>query len=316
MTSSVQQTNGDTAWTPPATMKLHSGRPLEPKLVFFSPPPEEIGEVTSGYSSLKKGQTFLNRITAIPSDVWQGGLLFAVIAGFVPGILINFIPGATPFAVIVGFLAAFGVLGFFIYAATFPRCSYVGSKGVATFTLAKGKADAETFLFEKASELRSEETRKYKNNIYQGTSYTYTWTDGAGKSVHAISGMYVSEKSTPSDKNDYTLALSAERAWTSFLFEGAKKELEQRGSLTFKAKNADALTLGDGFIEINRRGEVVRLNRDDMPMLVVEQGVVTVSSKNTTFNFFGSTGAYTFNYHDIANASLFLVLFDALIAKS
>jgi hypothetical protein len=314
MTSSVQA-GGDTTWTPPAGMKLHSGRPFDPKLVFFAPPPSDIGEVISGYSSLVKGQTFLNRIAAIPSDVWQGALLFTVVAGFVPGILINFIPGATPIAVIVGLLAAFGVLGFFIYAATFPRCSYVGEKGVATFTFAKGEVKAETFLFEKASELRSEETRNYKNNIYQGTSYGYTWTDGGGNSVHTISGMYVSEKKIPSDKNDYPLALSAEHAWASFMFERVKEELEQKGSITFRAKNADALTLGDGFIEINRRGEVVRLTREDMPMLSVDQGVVTVSSKDTTFNFFGSTGAYTFNYHDIANASLFLVLFDTLLKK-
>jgi hypothetical protein len=309
MTSSAQQGGGSATWTPPAHMKLHSGRPLDPEQIFFASPPAEIGEVVSAYSSLKKNQSLFSKISTIPSDVWQGALLFGVVAGFVPGLLISFIPGAKLVALIIGLVCGFGVLGFFVKAAMMPRCSYVGKKGVSQFI---NDAVPDTFLFENASELRTEETLKYKNNIYQGTSYTFTWSVKEGKPF-AISGMYVSEQKIPDDKNDYTLALSAEKAWTALTFERAKKELEEHGSITFRANNADALTLGDGFIEINRRGEKVRLNREDMPMITAEKGVVTVSSKNTTFSFFGSTGAYKFNYHDIANASLFLVLFDSLV---
>lgn len=313
MTSSVQQAGNDTTWAPPAHMTLHSGRPIGPEQVFFAEPPAEIGEVISGYSSLAKNQSIFGKIATIPSDVWQGALLFAVVGGFVPGLLINFIPGARIVALVVGFLAAFGVLGFMIYAAIMPRCSFVGKKGLTQISGPKNNRKPETFLFENASELRSEETRKYKEKVYQGTSYVYSWTDASGKVVQAITGMYVSEQGTPSDKNDYTLALSAEKAWTAFIFERTKKELEQNGKIVFRAKNADTLTLGDGFIEISRRGESVRLNREAMPMLSVEQGVVTLSSKHTTFNFFGSTGAYTFNYHDIANAQLLLHLFNTLM---
>jgi hypothetical protein len=309
MTSSAQQAGDSNTWTPPAHMKLHSGRPLEPQLIFFAPPPPEIGEVISGYSSLKKNQSIFSKIATIPSDVWQGALLFGVVAGFVPGLLIGFIPGAKFVALIVGLICGFGVLGFFVKAGMLPRCSYVGKKGVIQFM---GEAPPDTFLFENASELRTEETLKYKNNIYQGTSYTYTWSVKEGKPF-VISGMYVSEKKIPDDKNDYTLALSAEKAWTVFTFERAKKELEEHGSITFRANNADLLILGDGFIEINRRGEKVRLTREDMPMITAEKGVVTVSSKDTSYNFFGSTGAYKFNYYDIANAQLFLALFDSLV---
>ncbi len=309
MTASAQRATGETFWTPPADMKLHSGRPLDPKLIFFASPPPEIGEVISAYSSLKKNQSIFSKIATIPSDVWQGALLFAVVAGFVPGLLINFIPGAKLVALIVGLAAGLGVLGFFIKAGMLPRCSYVGKKGV---TQCMGEASPDTFLFENAAELRTEETLKYKDDIYQGTSYTFTWTPKAGK-LFAISGMYVSEKNIPDDKNDYTLALSAEKAWTAFAFERAKRELGEKGAITFRANNSDLLVLGDGFIEINRRGEKVRLTRKDMPVVSAEKGVVTVSSKDTTYNFFGSTGAYKFNYHDIANASLFLVLFDSLV---
>jgi hypothetical protein len=307
--SPKQEAATNTIWTPPASLKLHSGRPLDSKLIFFASPPPEIGEVLSGYSSLKKNQSIFSKLATIPSDVWQGALLFGVVAGFVPGLLIKLIPGANLIALIVGLVCGFGVLGFFVKAAMMPRCSYVGKKGVAQFI---NDAVPDTFLFENATELRTEETLKYKNNVYQGTSYTYTWTPKEGKPF-AILGMYVSEQKIPDDKNDYTLALSAEKAWTAFTFERAKKELEEKGSITFRANNADTLTLTDGVLEIYRGGETARLTREDMPMITLEKGVVTVSSKDTSYNFFGSTGAYKFNYHDIANASLFLVLFDSLV---
>jgi hypothetical protein len=309
MTSSAQNASTTTTWTPPATLTLHSGRPLDPEQLFFASPPTDIGEVVSVYSSLHKNQSMVSKIATIPSDVWQGALLFAVVAGFVPGLLIGFIPGAKLVALIVGLICGFGVLGFFIKAGMLPRCSYVSKKGVAQFV---GEAPPDIFLFENATELRIEETLKYKEKVYQGTSYTFTWTVNEGKPF-IISGMYVSEQKIPDDKNDYTLALSAEKAWTAFAFEHAKKELEEKGSITFRAKNADVLTLGDGFLEISRRGETVRLTREDVPMISVDKGVVAVSSKNTIYTFFGSAGAYKFNYHDIANARLFLTLFDTLV---
>ena len=85
------------------------------------------------------------------------------------------------------------------------------------------------------------------------------------------------------------------------------------GRVTFNAANGDALTLGDGYIEIARRDEQVHLDREDMPRLNVNDGIVTVSSKNTSYKFFGSQGSYQFNYHDIGNAKLFLLLFDTLL---
>jgi hypothetical protein len=307
--SSKQEVTASTPWTPPASLKLHSGRPLDPKLIFFASPPAEIGEVVSGYSSLKKNQSIFSKIATIPSDVWQGALLFAVVAAFVPGFLIGLIPGARLVAVIVALIAGLGVLGFFIKAGMLPRCSYVGKKGVIQFM---GEAPPDTFLFENATELRTEETLKYKDNIYQGTSYTFTWTLKEGKPF-AISGMYVSEKNVPDDKNDYTLALSAEKAWTAFAFERAKEDLEQNGGFTFKVSNGDILTLGDGFIDIARGSEHVRLNREDMPRLIVERGVVMLEGKNVNQNYFGLLGPYEFKYHDIANASLFVALFDSLV---
>jgi hypothetical protein len=312
--SSKQEATANTPWSPPAAMKLHSGRPLDPKLLFFASPPAEIGEVISGYSSLKKGQPALARLSQIPADIWQGALFLGILAGFIPGLIIGFIPGGDLIGLIVGLLAGFGVLGFMVWVALAPRCTYVGTKGFAELMRMKGKlTDPDIRLFEKARELRTEETRKYKGNAYQGTSYTFSWTDDSGAEVFKVSGLHVSENNTPHDKNDYTLGLAAERAWTAFAFERAKKDLGQNGGMTFRIKNGDLLTLGDGFIEITRGSEHVRLNREDMPMLIIEQGVVMLEGKNLNQNYFGLLGPYEFSYYDLANASLFLALFDSLV---
>jgi hypothetical protein len=50
-----------------------------------------------------------------------------------------------------------------------------------------------------------------------------------------------------------------------------------------------------------------------MTKVRVERGVVTLSTKDTTRNLFGTQNAYSFKYHDIGNAKLFLILFDALV---
>jgi hypothetical protein len=313
MTSSSpkQEVPAITPWSPPASLKLHSGRPLDPKMIFFASPPADIGEVVSAYSSLKKGQPALARLSQIPADIWQGALFLGILAGFVPGLIISFIPGGDLIGLIVGLLAGFGVLGFMLWVALAPRCTYVGTKGFAEFMRMKGKlTDPDIRLFEKARELRTEETRKYKENAYQSTSYTFSWTDERGAEVFKVSGLHVSEKGTPHDKNDYMLGLAAERAWTNFAFERAKQE---QNGMTFRLNNGDILTLGEGFIDIARGSEHVRLNREDLPNLTIEQGVVKLSGKNINQVFFGLLSSYEFNYYDIANASLFVALFDSLV---
>jgi hypothetical protein len=314
MTSSQSQViTGGTVWTPPVALLSHGGQPLDPKRLFFAPPPAEIGALISAYSSFEQNQSITSKLSNTTSETWMGALMFAVIAGFVPGLLINFIPGAGLIALIVGLGAGLSVLWVMVWASLAPTCSYVGTQGIAKFTLSKDKVVPEMFEFAKAAELRTETTRKYKNNIYQYTTYDYTWSGAEGKETYKLSGLYYNEQGVPPDKNEYTLALAAEKAWSALALERANRDIEIGGRVTFNAVNGDALTLGDGYVEIARRGEQVRLAREDMPKLSVDNGVVTVSSKNTSYNFFGAKGAYKFNYNDIGNAKLFLLLFDTLI---
>ena len=46
----------------------------------------------------------------------------------------------------------------------------------------------EVFTFREATELRTSQTRRYTNGVYQGTDYTYTWTDVTGRKRYTVSG--------------------------------------------------------------------------------------------------------------------------------
>jgi hypothetical protein len=312
-TSQSQVTLGETLWTPPATLLSHSGQPLDPRRIFFAPPPAEIGMVLNAYSSYRKNESIISQLSRTTSEIWFAGLMLGAIAAIIPGLLINLIPGAGFIAFILALAIFLGVLGFFLWAGLMPTCSYVGTHGIAKYTLAKGKITPEIFAFATAAELRTENTRKYKNNVYQYTTYGFKWTDAEGKDVFKLSGMYHSKQGLPPDKNEYTLAFAGEKAWSAFALERAKQDMATRGSVSFNAVNGDTITLGNGFIAFSRRGEQVRLTRADMPQLSVNEGVVTISSKDTTYNFFGAKGAYKFNYHDIANAEIFLSLYESLM---
>ena len=149
-----------TAWTPPVGLLSHSGQLLASKRIFFAAPPEAIGTVTSAYSSFEQNQSLANKLSNTTSETWMSALICAIFAGFIPGLLINLIPGASLVALIVGLCAGFGVLWVMIRADFTPACSYVGTQGIAKYV--KNKAVPEIFEFNKATELRTETTRKYK----------------------------------------------------------------------------------------------------------------------------------------------------------
>jgi hypothetical protein len=311
--SQSQVTTGKTVWTPPVALLSHSGRSLDPRNIFFASPPAEIGTVVSAYSSFRKNQSITSKLSNTTVETWQGSLMLGAIAGIVPALLINFIPGAKLIALIVGLVVGLSVVGLLVWLSLAPTCSYVGTQGFAKYRLVKNETNPEIFKFADASELRTEMTRKYKNGIYQYTTYDYKWSNAEGKETYRLSGLYYNKEGIPPDKNEYTLALSAEKAWYDFIFERAKHDIETIGKVVFNAVNGDTLTIGDGYVEIVRRGEQIHLTREDMPKSSVTDGVVTISSKDTSYSFFGSKGAYKFNYHDIGNAKLFLMLFDTLM---
>src|SRR5262249_6577372 len=108
-----------------------------------------------------------------------------------------------------------------VYLTRFKHtCSYVGRDGVARFVCSGDRTQltvAEVFCFRDATELRTSQTRHYMNGAYQGTDYTFSWTDINGLTKYVIHGRHKSEQGRPPTGDKFHLAVAAEVAWTMHL---------------------------------------------------------------------------------------------------
>jgi hypothetical protein len=315
------------AWQPPATLLDHGDQPLSDKLVFFAPPPAEIGDLLSANSSLEVGKSPKRRDGYATYLDWFSSLIFASLAGMFSWFLfIMIMPNR--YSTNIDFYTLGQVLGVIVggfvlwrfspkVAIALASCSYVGTDGVAEFLWddAFDKRQKPRLLrFQNATELRVTQTRTYINNAYMHTTFMYHWTDAAGKTAYILNGLYrQNQKTSTLEQTRYRFTTASEDSWTLFALERAKAELGQNGTVRFNAKDDNALILGNGFLEIYQRGETVRLGADELARVSVDKGVVTIAHKDAKRSLFGSQGFYKFDYYDIANAKLFLGLLNALV---
>ncbi len=103
-------------------------------------------------------------------------------------------------------------------------CSYVGETGAVRYRVVgkPGNPPKTEFIdFNTAADLRTAQTRNYYNGIYTGTTYSFTWTDAAGKKLLNLRGNYSSKVGTPKPTSPYHFARVAENAWSRFLIARA-----------------------------------------------------------------------------------------------
>jgi hypothetical protein len=321
MTSSLQNTESAGFWTPPPSLVNHKGDALDNKVIFFAPPPPEIGQLLSGYSSLGLDLATQKRDGYATYSNWLQAFIWTFLAGFLSWFILVLATKAETLSLIIGV-----VVGAFTLWRTLQKdagvdlatCTYVGTQGVAQYVWQDDESKRltpVTLRFKDVAELRTWETRQFINGAYQHTTYGFMWTGGSSPDGYGIGGLYRHQQGTPPAHDRYYFALAAEHAWTVFSLERALQQLAQGSSVTFDIKNGDTFTLSSAALELRRKGETIQLSRDDEPRLHVQNGVLTLSSKDTTRSFFGTKGAYSFKYLDVANARLLLVLFDNLMKR-
>ncbi len=204
-------------WTPLSSVRDHSGGPVATGRDFFVPPPTEIGEVLSAYSSLPLGKSPNPARTRLRTTLAM--MLVGVVLGGLTGIgseggaadkLGTMALGACVFAIPLGIIT---FLIMYLLRKDY-RCDYVGKYGVAAFDLVKlrkGK-DGSVLRFADAAALNKTETPvKLRGVVQVATSYEYIWVDPTGKPLFTISGEYYSSEQPPDDK--YHFAIATERAW-------------------------------------------------------------------------------------------------------
>jgi hypothetical protein len=303
-------------WTPTFGVINHGGDLLGTDAIFFAAPPAEIGNLLSADSTLGADLKTKKRNGYTTYLNWFQALLWAGLAGFLTWFILALLIKNDITAILAGVTVAA-----FTFWRTFEKdghvspatCTFVGSQGIAQYVWDDDESKRQTphlLLFQNATELRTLETRHFIKNAYQYTTYVYQWYDSS-RAGFSVSGLYINQNSL-SESRSYHFALAAEKAWTLFKMERALDSLLQGNSVSFDIKNGDTLILTNEAVELRRKGKTVRIDYKDNPHFDVQQGVMTLTSQDTSRSFFGDKGSYSFNYHDVTNAQLLLLLFNTL----
>jgi hypothetical protein len=291
----------------------HGGGPLPGDSDFFADPPEAIGPVLSAHTTLTARK-----------QPWRSGgrLILAGIVGLA-GLLVGavIVVLATPrgdfwqilwptVGSLLGVGIAYGVTRFS------HVCTYVGRDGVAKFTCSGSRdrvKDAGTFLFRDALELRTGQTVRYVNGVYQGTDYSFTWTDVGGRPRHVIGGTFRNQKGPPVTTDLYHYGRAAEMAWTAYLLTQVKRQMALAGSVAFNLKNGHTLRVAPGKLILQMGGEPVEWNAEEIGGVLLDKGVVKVKRADAQEGWFSATGVVKFPFDSLANARLFFHLVDKFL---
>lgn len=311
-------------WLPPPTVTEHTGEPLSPKYDFFASPPDEIGEIRSAYSSLKKGEQF-NTLRARLRGV-------AVVAAFGVAVAIGLELAARVLTSLAeethlprAFWAAVpgAALGVLLWRLTRSRglCNYVGSTGCAEIV---GSASGDKLIkrrivqFQDAGGLMASVSRHFQRTEYRYTEYSFRWypRDGGGPCFE-ITGSHAANLESPPPANYYHFGRAAEAAWCAYRAPFFDFELAQHGYLRFKLGSDRALRVGQAFLELEEAdGARYRAESSEIGSVKVESAQLTLARKEGASGFFGKLGEYGIISWDLSsmhNSRIFLLAFEKLL---
>lgn len=232
------------AWTPPLGTIDHRGVPLSGNLVFFEPPPPEIGEVISASSTMPTKQAARawrrRRAASVIRSLFRrdGGLQHLGYWGIGLTAVLLFIsfgmgldsnsPWLMYPAIVVtllGLISLFSLarkffdLCLYMFDNTQPTCRYVGVSGIARFRAKTWRrpADQRVFLFANAEKMDFSAVETYRLlplfRIYHYTTYRAVWSASSGQTAFALVGIHFFGKAEPPEDDEWHFACSAAAGW-------------------------------------------------------------------------------------------------------
>lgn len=292
----------------------HRGEPLAQGMDFFAPPPTEIGALKSAHSNLKQDERPYEPGNRLAMTLGLG------IAGAAGGWWFQRYLEVRDPSWQFGW-PALGFLGLAIgawLATEFSKTvSYVGQQGIARIRCKKTRDEVvsqDVFLFEKAVELRTGQTRHYTNGVYTGTTYFFNWTNQGGKTVYTLQGRYQSEKGDPAAGDQYHWASAAEIAWSNWYINDPKVAAD--GTLKFFLSSGDCVAVGNGYLDLRFGGKTARCDCADIASVTINNGQFTIKRKDASIGWFSSTGVFSFPYASMGNVKIFMFALDRLAGLS
>ena len=296
----------------PSGVVLHSGVELDPEMEFPIDAPPEIGELRTAQSTIG-----VKNINSIPYRIFLslvGVLMFLpLVGGIIYALTASWLDNSVWISLGVGLAVGLAAC-VAIFIGTGPKkiMTFVGESGVVRYKFKHvelGPAKTEMLLFSQTNDLRTGVTENYSNGIYANTTYDYSWYDETGSKIFTEAGAFRgnSEGLPKKDIDPYFFGLSAERAYNEFATDRMAKEFEEKGVVEFFIhgfKKRDTVRVGDGYLEFDFKGNVDRVEADDIKRIRVEDGVFFIDTKDA--KFFGRQGKFRFVYGKLSNAQLFL----------
>jgi hypothetical protein len=294
-------------WIPSPNLYTHAGTLVSEgvqDIEFFAIPPAEIGEIQSVSSTLRRSQQ------PQPAFVKIGLSLLVLLISLALAI---FLWEASPVFSICGLGVGIG-LALIAYASLDfnHRCSFVGTEGIAYYTL-KGSRTASVkatyLMFREVGDLFTQQTSNYVNGVYTGTDYQYNFTRPQNQ-PHKISGTYRDNKKWTPSNDQWFLAHAAERAWTSYFLNYVNQQFDQVGYVEFAmAGNPKAVRVGHGYLEfISKDDSTAYVAVADMKKISLNSGIFYFEHKDSTW--WKGKGKYSFAYGSLPNARAFLICLD------
>ncbi len=317
------QTSVD-AWAPPPGVTEHTGAPLSVEYDFFTPPPQEIGEIRSAYSNVKKGENLNTRLARLRGAGVAAavGIGIAIILEGVAKVLSTLayethIP--RPFwAVLPGAL-----LAILLWRLTRSSgiCNFVGSAGCAEFVSAadRGKLIRKQILrFKDAEGLTAHVTRHFRQSEYTYTEFSFRWFPPNGeKPSFEIAGSHGANMETPPTGNYYNYGRAAEAAWCAYLAPLMDTELAQTGSIRFNTGDKRSVRVGRSFLEVQEAdGTCYRAEAGEIGSVKMQSGTLYLTRNEGASGFFGKlgeSGSLYFDLSTVRNSRLFLLAFQKLL---
>ena len=322
MTPSMSQ------WKPSADIKTHKGDSIPQNLIFFTPPPREIVNLRSAVSTLESGKPAQqidryhasSKILAAVCFAFVGALITFLIVGIPLSGVLNLKSETVP---LIAALIVAGIILFLMLRGEWKLptyCSYIGDNGVANYAFGKeanAKHGTGLFLFHQAEELRVMKFRQFVKRSYQYTTYIFEWKNANDEIVFSINGLHRSRDDNPPALDRYYFALAAERAWSLYKIELIEQELKNNGTVKFSLQKNDEIIVNKDYIELILKGNSYRLNKDEINKISLSNGVIHIIPKEVRNSFLGFAhdGILRVAYKDIANAQIFITVFDMLINR-
>lgn len=201
------------------------------------------------------------------------------------------------------------------------RLSWVGSQGLMRWEKGVFGTKSEVFRFADARSLTVQRTRHYRNGVYGGTSYNYTWWGQGSAKAFVVSGQYsepeagvIARKPPPSHDQVY-FAQAGERGWSRYRIGQIDHELKASGQAAF-GTTAGVIRIGrgaqrgQGWIQFEQGGKTERLERNQIQQVTLVQGQLTIKRQGAKEGWFSSDGVFRFPVAGMADFAVFAAIFE------